>query len=160
MRRSNDAEKLATSAGATARRNLKTQMRKVSRTMDEAVADAGNLRDLLRPVSDQLKSASEYMVHATGVDKLVARVESDWAKAGQKARAKRARARRDRSERDGRRAPPSQEKAGAPEEETREEAGMRGHAQESRGGDPSREEGRGTPPACSARPRCRKKRAR
>ena len=85
------AEKLATSAGATARRNLKTQMRKVSRTMDEAVADAGNLRDLLRPVSDQLKSASEYMVHATGVDKLVARVESDWAKAGKKARAKRAR---------------------------------------------------------------------
>jgi len=84
------AEKLAKAAGASARRKLKTQVRKIGRGLDDAVAEAKNLRDLMRPVRDQVNSARNFMQHATGVDKLIARVEADWETAGRRARAKRA----------------------------------------------------------------------
>ena len=83
------ARKLAKTTTAAARRRLKTQLRKLSKGLDEAVAEASNVRNLLKPVVEQLESARVYVGRATGVDKLIKKVERDWQEAGRRARAKR-----------------------------------------------------------------------
>ena len=83
------ARKLAKTTTAATRRRLKTQLRKLSKGLDEAVAEASNARALLRPVVEQLNSARVYVGRATGVDKLIKKVERDWQEAGRRARAKR-----------------------------------------------------------------------
>jgi len=72
------AERMASAAGVAARRKLKTQVKKLTRGLDDAAAEANRLREHLRPVQTQLKVARVYLQHATGIDKLLARVESDW----------------------------------------------------------------------------------
>ena len=78
VQKTKQAERLATAAGAAARRKLRSQVKKISRGLDDAAVEAGKLRDHLHPVQTQLRVARVYLKHATGIDKLVARVEADW----------------------------------------------------------------------------------
>jgi hypothetical protein len=79
------AERMATAASAVARRKLNTQVKKLSRGLDDAASEAKKLREHLRPVQTQLKVARVYLQRATGVDKLIARVEADWDEAAVRA---------------------------------------------------------------------------
>jgi hypothetical protein len=72
------AERMATVASAAARKKLRSQVNKIGRGLDDAAAEASKLRDHLQPVQTQLRIARVYLQHATGIDKLIARVEADW----------------------------------------------------------------------------------
>ena len=70
-------ERLANTTAKKANRELDKQVRGLTKILDEAKKDAGQLRDDLVPVMDDLNSARKHLAHALGIDKALRRLQRE-----------------------------------------------------------------------------------